>query len=101
MVYVLPGIRLPTRAFGLPAVVVGIVLAAFTQVFALLAPLLFGMAALFGTLVTAFAMLAWLSIGFNVLLLGAAWTHVRATSPEAPLEPGPSASPTGPETPAD
>lgn len=73
-----PATRVPVRAFRLPALVVGLALAAFTQVFALLAPVLFGMAALFGTLVTAFALLAWLSIGFNVLLLGAAWTHVRA-----------------------
>jgi membrane protein len=93
-----PATRVPVRAFGMPALVVGLVLAAFTQAFALIAPLLFGMAALFGTLVTAFALLAWLSIGFNVLLLGAAWTHVRAgPAPDlAASSPAPAPEPSGP-----
>jgi len=91
--------RVPVRAFGLPALVVGLVLAAFTQAFALTAPLLFGMAALFGTLVTAFALLAWLSIGFNVLLLGAAWTQVRAGPASDVVASGPDSDPPEPTTP--
>ena len=90
-----PGNRVPSRAFRLPALVVGVVLAAFTQVFALLAPLMFGMAALFGTLVTVFALLAWLSIGFNVLLLGAAWTHVRAGASPGSGDAGPEPTSSG------
>ncbi|OGO58719.1 MAG: hypothetical protein A2V85_14995 [Chloroflexi bacterium RBG_16_72_14] len=94
-----PATRVPVRAFGLPALVVGLVLAAFTQAFALIAPLLFGMAALFGTLVTAFALLAWLSIGFNVLLLGAAWTQVRAGPASDVVASGPDSDPPEPTTP--
>ncbi len=64
-------------AVALPALAAGLVLAAFTQVFAFLAPRLVGVAALYGAFVAVFALLAWLSGGFNVLLLGAAWTRVR------------------------
>ena len=35
--------------------------------------------ALYGAIVAVFALLAWLSIGFNMLLIGAAWTRVRAS----------------------
>lgn len=91
-----PATRVPVRAFGLPALVVGLVLAAFTQAFALIAPLMFGMAALFGTLVTAFALLAWLSIGFNVLLLGAAWASVRAAVASDLMASDPEPEPSGP-----
>jgi hypothetical protein len=31
-------------------------------------------------IVAVFALLFWLSIGFNMLLLGGAWTHVRAVA---------------------
>ncbi len=65
------------QALRLPAVVVGLALALFTQVYAFIAPRLVGVAAVYGTLVAAFALLAWLSIAFNLLLLGAAWTEVR------------------------
>jgi membrane protein len=82
-----PAERVPRRAFLRPAVVVGLVLGLFTQVFSLLAPLLTHVAAIYGTFVAAFAILAWMSISFNVLLLGACWTRVRAlatSEPEAP-----------------
>jgi membrane protein len=65
------------RAIVLPALVAGVILATFTQMFAFVAPRLVGVAALYGTFVAVFALLAWLSIGFNVLLLGAAWARVR------------------------
>ncbi len=52
-------------------------LAGFAQLYALLAPLLTRMAAVYGTFVAFFAILAWLSISFNVLLFGACWTRVR------------------------
>ena len=45
-------------------------LAGFAQVYALLAPLLTRMAAIYGTFVAFFAILAWLSISFNLLLFG-------------------------------
>ena len=72
-----PGDRVPVRAWRLPAILVGIVLAAFTQVFTFIAPRLTHTAAIYGTFVTFFAILAWLSISFNVLLFGASWTRVR------------------------
>ncbi len=81
-----PAERLPVRAFLRPAIFVGLVLAGFTQLFTFIAPRMVGFAALYGAFVTIFAILAWLSIGFNVLLLGASWARVRAlalTQPDA------------------
>ncbi len=75
-----PGTRVPVRAWRLPAVVVGTVLAAFTQAFTFIAPRLTHTAAIYGTFVALFAILAWLSISFNVLLFGASWAHVRAVA---------------------
>lgn len=72
-----PSERVAWRSLALPAVLVGLVLAVFTQIYAFIAPRLIGWAALYGTFVALFALLAWLSIGFNVLLIGAAWTDVR------------------------
>ena len=67
--------------------------------FAFIAPLMTRISALYGAIVAVFALLAWLSIGFNMLLIGAAWTRVRAvaaSSPDAPPAeesgPGPDAS---------
>jgi membrane protein len=73
-----PSERVPWQALRLPAGVVGLALALFTQLYAFIAPRLVGLAAVYGTFVAAFALLAWLSIAFNLLLLGAAWTAVRA-----------------------
>ena len=72
-----PAVRVPPRALLPPALLAGFVLAAFTQIFTFVAPRLVGVAALYGTFVAVFGLLAWLSIGFNVLLLGASWTRVR------------------------
>jgi membrane protein len=72
-----PGKHVPWRALVLPAVLVGVALAGFAQLYALLAPLLTRMAAIYGTFVAFFAILAWLSISFNLLLFGACWTRVR------------------------
>ena len=65
----------------------GLLLAGFTQLFAFIAPLMTRISALYGAIVAVFALLSWLSIGFNMLLIGAAWTRVRAvaaSSPDAP-----------------
>jgi membrane protein len=101
-----PPERVPVRAFLRPAILVGIVLAGFTQLFTFIAPRMVGFAALFGAFVAVFALLAWLSISFNVLLLGASWTRVRAVAqsqPDAPAAvdvpddvPAADASPTRP-----
>jgi membrane protein len=73
-----PPEHVPWRSLLLPAIGVGLVLAVFTQIYTFIAPRMVGWAALYGAFVAAFALLAWLSIGFNVLLFGAAWTEVRA-----------------------
>lgn len=83
-------------AIRLPAFVVALAMVALTQGFALLAPRLVGVAAIVGTLATVFIALAWLSLTFQALLLGAAWVRVRADRERAsallgaaaPAEPG-------------
>ena len=76
----MPAERVPWRALSLPASGVGLVLAVFTQIYAFIAPRLMGLAALYGTVFAILGLLAWLSIAFNVLLVGAAWTEARARS---------------------
>ena len=81
-----PAERMPASAYLRPAILVGVALAVFTQVFTFIAPRMFGWASVYGTFVAVFALLAWLSIGFNMLLLGACWSRVRAVAlaqPEA------------------
>jgi YihY family inner membrane protein len=81
---------LPPRAPSLrdellPAVLVGTGIVVLTQVFTFLVPRLVGVAALAGSLASAFIALAWLSFSFQALLYGAAWVRVRAhgvTPPE-------------------
>ncbi len=79
-----PPERVAGRAYLLPALLVGVVLAAFTQLFAIIGPMLTRMAAIYGTFVAFFAVLAWLSISFNVLLVGASWVRVRALATAHP-----------------
>jgi membrane protein len=90
-----PPERVPARAWRLPAVFVGLVMAGFTQLFALLAPLMLKTAALYGAIVTVFALLAWMAIAFNMLLLGAAWTWVRTLDGTAGAEAVDDAGPPG------
>lgn len=81
-----PVVRPTWRAILPPAIVVAVALVALARVFVFLAPRLIGAAAAVGTLVTAFAALAWLGISFQAILLGAAWTRQRDGSwgiPEA------------------
>jgi membrane protein len=60
-----------------PAIVVALVLTVLTRVFVFIAPRLVGAAATIGALATAFAALAWLSLSFQAILLGAAWVRER------------------------
>ena len=87
------------RSAILPAIVVGIVIVVLSQVFVALVPRLVGVAALAGSLASAFIALAWLSFTFQALLYGAAWVRFRDESadragsdglggPAAPAEPG-------------
>ncbi len=67
------------RTIGPPALLAGAVLAGFTGLFAYLAPRLIGTLAVFGAFFAVFAAMVWLSVGFQVLLLGAAWVRLRGT----------------------
>jgi len=73
-----PSEHVPWRALLVPAAVIGLVLAVFTQIYVFIAPRLMGLWAIYGTALAVLGLLAWLSIAFNVLLVGAAWTEVRA-----------------------
>jgi membrane protein len=65
------------RAIRLPAVVVGVAVGLFTQAFAFIAPRLIGIAALYGAIAAVFAVLAWLSILAQLLLIGLLWVRFR------------------------
>ena len=95
---------------------VGLVLTVLARVFVFISPRLIGAAALLGTVASIFAALAWLSLSFQTLLIGAAWMAERdaprvaaaptsATSsavPTPPTPPTPSSDPavtTSPEVP--
>jgi membrane protein len=65
------------RAAVIPAAAVGAVIVVLSQAFVFLVPRLVGVEALAGSLASAFVTLAWLSLTFQTLLLGAAWVRVR------------------------
>jgi membrane protein len=67
-----------------PAIVVGAAIVVLTQIFAFLVPRLVGVAALAGSLASAFIALAWLSFSYQALLYGAAWVRVREHGVAAP-----------------
>jgi membrane protein len=72
-----PARHVPWRVVWLPALIVGVALAALTQLFTYVAPRLIGSAAVYGTFVAIFAVMVWLSTLFQALLVGAAWVRVR------------------------
>jgi membrane protein len=87
------------RSASVPAIVVGIAIVILSQIFVALVPRLVGVAALAGSLASAFIALAWLSFTFQALLYGAAWVRVRDEAADrvasdslgrsaAPAEPG-------------
>jgi membrane protein len=65
------------RMLALPAVGVGLAIWALTALFAVLGPLLFGSAELYGAFGALFLGLIWLSNVTQVILLGAAWVAER------------------------
>jgi len=67
----------PWQAAIPPGIAAGLALTVVARVFAFVAPRLIGSAALVGTLVTAFAALAWLALSFQAILLCAAWVRDR------------------------
>lgn len=84
-----PAVHVPWSAALLPALVVGIGLAALTQLFAYIAPRVIGAAAVYGTFVAIFAAMIWLATGFQILLMGAAWVSIRMDRPPPPPAPEP------------
>lgn len=72
------------RAVLPPAMLVAAAVTLLTFAFARLAPLLVGAAAVAGSLAAAFIALAWLSLSFQVLLVGASWVAVREGRPRPP-----------------
>jgi membrane protein len=79
-----PAIHVPWSAVASPALLIGIGLAAVTQLFTYIAPRLIGAAAVYGTFVAIFAAMIWLATGFQLLLIGAAWVSVRMDRPPPP-----------------
>jgi uncharacterized BrkB/YihY/UPF0761 family membrane protein len=102
------------RSALIPAIAVGVAIVILSQIFVALVPRLVGVAALAGSLASAFIALAWLSFTFQAVLYGAAWVRVRdeyadkaasggLRDPAAPAEPGrggegQSAAEAGPDT---
>jgi membrane protein len=78
------------RAIRMPAVAVGVATALFTELFAFVAPRLIGIAVVYGAIATVFAVLAWLSIVAQLLLVGLVWVRFRE---EGWPEPEPSGEP--------
>lgn len=79
LVYRLVPARTPVWRTALPpAVMVGAAMALLTQLFSYVAPRLIGSAAVYGAFVAIFAAMVWLSLGFQLLLVGAAWVRVRS-----------------------
>ena len=74
---VVPARPISLRAVWLPAVVAGLALALLTQLFSYLVPRLVGSSALYGAFLAVFAAMVWLSTGFQILLIGAAWVRDR------------------------
>lgn len=79
------------RRLALPAVAIGVAAWALTSLFAILGPLLFGSAQLYGAFGALFLGLIWLSNVTQLVLLGAAWVAERdrrARALAASLRPG-------------
>ncbi|MCL6641185.1 MAG: YihY/virulence factor BrkB family protein [Candidatus Rokubacteria bacterium] len=74
--------QVPWTALFPPAVAAGLATTVVSQLFAILAPRLIGVGVLVGASVGVLAALLWLGIVFQVLLLGAAWTHWRVAGQE-------------------
>ena len=82
---VVPGRHVPWRSLALPAFVVGVALTILTLFFSFVAPRLIGAARFYGTFAAIFAAMIWLSTGFQLMLLGAAWIRERIGPPPPPF----------------
>ena len=81
------------RALGVPAMVVAAFYSVFTNVYVQIEGQLVGSLEIFAGFIVVLATMVWLSIGFQVLLLGAAWTRIRGEVPIPATSPNPPAMP--------
>jgi membrane protein len=82
-----PAQATPWRAVGPPAVVVGVALTLLTQLFSYVAPRLIGIGSVYVAFVAVFAAMVWLSTGFQILLVGAAWARDRMAAARREAQP--------------
>jgi membrane protein len=82
-----PAQATPWRAVGPPAVVVGVALTLLTQLFSYVAPRLIGIGSVYVAFVAVFAAMVWLSTGFQILLIGAAWARDRMAAARREAQP--------------
>lgn len=76
------------RSIRRPAIVVAVLLSAFTSLFVQVQSRLLGSLELLTEFVGVLAAMIWLSIGFQILLIGCSWVRVREEGPEG-ARPGP------------
>lgn len=69
-----------------PAVIAGLAVAAITQIFAFLGPLVAGTASLYGAIAAIFILLIWLQLTMQVIVLGMVWSAMRAFGWPPPSE---------------
>ena len=81
----IPTSRPSWRAIAGPAIIVGTLIALWTSVFGIIAPMLFRWLAIYGPLATVLAALIWLQYLFQMLLLGGGWVAVRAEDETLPV----------------
>jgi uncharacterized BrkB/YihY/UPF0761 family membrane protein len=75
-----PPATVPWRYAGRPTVVVALALALLSNVFVAIQGRLLGALEIFSGFVVVLATMIWLSLGFQLVLLGAAWVRVRQTA---------------------
>jgi membrane protein len=82
-----PPVRPDRRAFGLPALVMGIGIVVLARLFAIVAPRVLGAHFVYGTLGATFVALAWLGLTYSLVLIGAAWVRERMLDVEEAAAP--------------
>jgi uncharacterized BrkB/YihY/UPF0761 family membrane protein len=75
-----PPATVPWRYAGRPTVVVALALALLSNIFVVIQGRLLGALELFSGFIVVLATMIWLSLGFQLVLLGAAWVRVRQTA---------------------
>jgi membrane protein len=75
-----PPVTVPWRYAGRPTLAVALALALLSNLFVTIQGRLLGALELFSGFVVVLATMIWLSLGFQLLLLGAAWVRVRQTT---------------------